>query len=61
MKIMIRILTGIACITLLFLGALMEITTPAIIIASVCIAWLALVGIATYRKEVKHVLRISDR
>ena len=53
MKTVIRILTGIAALTLLFLGSVMEFTAPAIIIACVCISWLALVGIATYRKEAK--------
>lgn len=52
MKTMIRILTGIAAVTLLFLGSLMEITAPAIIIAVICIAWLILVGICTYRRRI---------
>lgn len=51
MKIMIRILTGIAAIVLLFLGAATEVTTTVCIIAGICIAWLALVGFATLRRR----------
>ena len=54
MKTLIRIITGIACIMLLFLGATLEATAPVIVTAVICIAWLALVAFATLRKEKRH-------
>lgn len=53
MKTIIKILTALACIGVLFLGALTEITTPAIILAAVCLGWLGLVGFATLRRSRK--------
>lgn len=53
MKTIIKIMTAFACLGLLFLGALTEITTPAIILAAVCFAWLGLVGFATLRRSRK--------
>lgn len=53
MKTIIKILTALACLAIFWLGALAEITTPAIILAAVCFAWLGLVGVATLRRSRK--------
>lgn len=51
MKTIIKILTALACLAIFWLGALTELTVPAIIIAAVCFAWLGLVGFATLRRS----------
>lgn len=52
MKKVVKAITGLACIALLVIGATTELTVPALITAGTCIAWLALVGIATFRRQI---------
>lgn len=51
MKKLIKAITAIAVVGILAVGASYEITAEALIIAGACLAWLGLVGYATYRTE----------
>lgn len=57
LRTIIKVITGLACLLLLAMGALAELTTPAIIVSVVCLAWLSLVAFATLRREKKHGIR----
>lgn len=51
MKKAIKAITGIALVTLLFSGALVELTTPSLIVITIALAWVILVAFATLRRR----------
>lgn len=50
-KVILWTLTVLAILGILVVGATLELTVPAIILAVVCLAWLALIAIANRRWE----------